>query len=133
MALVVHRVVSIKLLIKEYYHDAVNVIEQDEATSLLSRMLFADDLYSHGLLNASIHFLQNIGRYILALLSVHVTTSNKISAIISVMGIIINDILGVIFIRSIASALYSFRHSSVAEVKAYLIQTLYEFAHCICS
>ena len=90
------------------------------------------DMTQHGLLDALIQLLHNIRGNMSAELSHMPDSSPSLARVLNILlrfcGIIINDILGIIFLRSTLCALYTIRHASLSELKSSFIQSAYEFA-----
>ena len=104
---------------------AINVIRAGFANGQPSEKIpLSVDMTQHGLLDALVQLLHVMS----AELSHMPDSSSSLAWIPNILlpfcGIIINDSLGIIFLRSTLSALYTIQHASLSELKSSFILSL---------
>ena len=121
-SLALYRAVTVYSLVRQTVNDDV------EDSELVSRVPLSIDLRYYGLLDVLIQALHDVRGNILADSSRLFMSSKYVDVFLSIVGILVNDVLGVIFLRATLSTLYSIRHLSPSEIKDNAVQSAYEFA-----
>ena len=110
-----------------------DLVSTNEDVMPSTRIPLSFDLSYYGLLDGLIELLHiirgNLSAELSSILSASPTASNRVFIpLVQLCGLITNDILGIIFLRSTLAALYSFQHTSFSDLKSSFIQSAYEFA-----
>ena len=107
-------------------------VRSNEESMPTARIPLLFDLTYYGLLDSLIQLLHTLRGHISAEFSnvfAPFPGLNRIVIVsIDLCGLVINDVLGIIFLRSTLAVLYTIQHTSLSELKSSSIQSAYEFA-----